>query len=135
MAAEKARHTIWLTNEAWEKVKNNYRSDNCSTQNEFVEKAIRFYAGYINAREAGAYLPRILAEVLESKLIVFGERIDKLLFKLLVQDAIMANLIAADTDVDLQTLESLTGTCIKTIARIHGVLGFEDALKFQKELT
>lgn len=135
MAAEKARHTIWLTNEAWEKVKDNYRSDNCSTQNEFVEKAIRFYAGYINAREAGAYLPRILAEVLESKLIVFGERIDKLLFKLLVQDAIMANLIAADTDVDLQTLESLTGTCIKTIARIHGVLGFEDALKFQKELT
>ena len=135
MAAEKARHTIWLTNEAWEKVKNNYRSDNCSTQNEFVEKAIRFYAGYINAREAGAYLPRILAEVLESKLIVFGERIDKLLFKLLVQDAIMANLIAADADVDLQTLESLTGTCIKTISRIHGVLGFEDALKFQKELT
>ena len=135
MATEKARHTIWLTNEAWEKVKNNYRSDNCSTQNEFVEKAIRFYAGYINAREAGAYLPRILAEVLESKLIVFGERIDKLLFKLLVQDAIMANLIAADTDVDLQTLESLTGTCIKTISRIHGVLGFEDALKFQKELT
>ena len=135
MAAKKARHTIWLTNEAWEKVKNNYRSDNCSTQNEFVEKAIRFYAGYINAREAGAYLPRILAEVLESKLIVFGDRVCKLLFKLAVQEAITANLIAADTDVDLQTLESLTGTCIKTISRIHGVLGFEDALKFQKELT
>lgn len=100
-----------------------------------MEKAIRFYTGYLHAQEAGAYLPRILAEVLESKLIVFGERTDKLLFKLLVQDAIMANLIAADTDVDLQTLESLTGTCIKTISRIHGVLGVKEALKFQKELT
>ena len=135
MSEEKARHTVWLTNETWAMVKKTYHSDNCTTQNEYIEKAVRFYTGYLHAQEAGAYLPRILAEVLESKLIVFGERIDKLLFKLLVQDAIMANLIAADTDVDLQTLESLTGTCIKTISRIHGVLGFEDALKFQKELT
>lgn len=134
MAAEKARHTIWLTNEAWEKVKNNYRSDNCSTQNEFVEKAIRFYAGYINAREAGAYLPRILAEVLESKLIVFGDRVCKLLFKLAVQEAITANLIAADTDVDLKTMETLTGTCVKQVTRVHGALGYEDAIRFQKRL-
>ena len=115
-------------------MKNNYRSDNCSTQNEFVEKAIRFYAGYINAREAGAYLPRILAEVLESKLIVFGDRVCKLLFKLAVQEAITANLIAADTDVDLKTMETLTGTCVKQVTRVHGALDYEDALRFQKRL-
>ena len=134
MEYEKARHTIWLTNKAWEKVKSNYRDDNCSTQNEFVEKAILFYAGYLNAKNAGAYLPRILADVLEGKLTLFGERIDKLLFKLAVEVGIMANLIAADTDIDFQTMESLTGTCVKQVARIHGVLGFKEALKFQKEL-
>ena len=135
MVKAKEKFALWLTRDARDMVEQNYRADNCVSRSEYIEKAIRFYTGYLHAQEAGAYLPRILAEVLESKLIVFGERIDKLLFKLLVQDAIMANLIAADTDVDLQTLESLTGTCIKTIARIHGVLGFEDALRFQKELT
>ena len=30
--------------------------DNCCTQNEFIEKAIRFYAGYISGQEATAYL-------------------------------------------------------------------------------
>lgn len=134
MKSEKARHTVWLTNEAWEKVKNHYRADNCSTQNEFVEKAIRFYAGYLSARDAGAFLPRVLADVLEGKLLLFGEKLGKTLFKLAVQDAVMANLLAADTDVDLETLETLTGTCAKRVMRTHGAMGFDDALKFQKRL-
>ena len=134
MKSEKARHTVWLTNEAWEKVKNHYRDDNCSTQNEYIEKAIRFYTGYLNARDAGAYLPRVLADVLEGKPLIFGEKLGKTLFKLAVQDAVMANLLAADTDVDLETLETLTGTCAKRVMRTHGAMGFDDALKFQKRL-
>ena len=58
----------------------------------------------------------------------------KLLFKLAVQEAITANLIAADTDVDLKTMETLTGTCVKQVTRVHGALGYEDALRFQKRL-
>ena len=134
MSEEKARHTVWLTNETWAMVKKTYHSDNCTTQNEYIEKAIRFYTGYLHAQEAGAYLPRILAEVLESKLIVFGDRVCKLLFKLAVQEAITANLIAADTDVDLKTMETLTGTCVKQVTRVHGALDYEDALRFQKRL-
>ena len=134
MKSEKARHTVWLTNEAWEKVQNHYSDDNCSTQNEYVEKAIRFYTGYLSARDTGAYLPRVLADVLEGKLLIFGEKLGRSLFKLAVQDAVMANLLAADTDVDLETLETLTGTCAKRVMRTHGAMGFDDALKFQKRL-
>ncbi len=28
-------------------VESHYRADNCSTKNEFIEKAIRFYTGYL----------------------------------------------------------------------------------------
>ena len=135
MVKGKEKFALWLAPDAREMVDAHYSADNCFSRSEYIEKAIRFYTGYLHAQEAGAYLPRILAEVLESKLIVFGERIDKLLFKLLVQDAVMANLLAADTDVDLETLETLTGTCARRVMRTHGALGFEDALKFQKELT
>ena len=65
---------------------------------------------------------------------MFGDHICKLLFKLAVQEAITANLIAADTDVDLKTMETLTGTCVKQVTRVHGALGYEDALRFQKRL-
>lgn len=36
----KNRHTVWMTDETWSEVKSHYRGDNCSTQNEYIEKAI-----------------------------------------------------------------------------------------------
>ncbi len=37
MKEEKNRHTVWLTDEAWNEVKTHYQGDNCSTQNEYIE--------------------------------------------------------------------------------------------------
>ena len=134
MVKGKEKFALWLAPDAREMVDAHYSADNCISRSEYIEKAIRFYTGYLNARDAGAFLPRVLADVLEGKLLLFGEKLGKTLFKLAVQDAVMANLLAADTDVDLETLETLTGTCVKRVMRAHGALGFEDALKFQKEL-
>lgn len=83
MNENKNRHTVWLTDEAWSKVKDHYRTDNCSTQNEYIEKAIQFYSGYLDTEQADSYLPRVLSAVLEGKLSALGSRIGKLLFKAL----------------------------------------------------
>ena len=115
MNKNKDRHTVWLTDEAWNKVKDHYRTDNCSTHNEYIEKAIQFYSGYLDTEQADSYLPRVLAEVLEGKLGALGSRIGKLLFKLSVDDVVIANLIAAIADVDLDTLKKMRVKCIKPI--------------------
>ena len=65
---ENKKHSVWLSESAWTEVESRYRRDNCSTRNEFIEKAIRFYSGYLDAESADAYLPRVLADVLEGKL-------------------------------------------------------------------
>ena len=134
MVKGKEKFALWLAPEARGMVDELYRADNCASRSEYIEKAIRFYTGYLRAKDAGAYLPRALADVLEGKLLLYGDRVDKLLFKLAVEVAIMANLIAADTDVDLPTLDSLRGLCVRNAKRTHGSVSFEDALKFQKEL-
>ncbi len=134
MNTEKNRHTVWLTDEAWNQVKEHYQGDNCSTQNEYIEKAIRFYSGYLDAEQADSYLPRVLAEVLEGKLSALGSRIGKLLFKLTVDDAIMANLIANSANIDLDTLQKLRAKCVLDVKRTNGEIDFEDALKYQKRL-
>ena len=61
MKEEKNRHTVWLSDEAWDEVKKHYREDNCTTQNEYIEKAIRFYSGYLDAEHADSYLPSALS--------------------------------------------------------------------------
>lgn len=134
MKAEKSRHTVWLTDEAWDKVIKHYKGDNCSTQNEYIEKAIQFYSGYLDAEQADSYLPRVLAEVLEGKLGALGSRIGKLLYKLSVDDAVMCNLVAAGMDVDLDSLQKMRVKCVKDVKATNGQIDFEDALKFQKRL-
>ena len=68
MNGEKTRHTVWLTSGAWSQVETSYTKDNCTTKNEYIEKAIRFYTGYLNTQNAASYLPRVLADVLDGKL-------------------------------------------------------------------
>ena len=53
MKEEKKRHTIWLTDQAWDNVESHYQKDNCSTKNEYIEKAVQFYSGYLDAERAG----------------------------------------------------------------------------------
>jgi len=134
MNEDKHRHTVWLTDEAWAEVQSHYKDDNCTKQNEYIEKAIRFYSGYLDTERADNYLPRVLSGVLDGKLGALGDRIGRLLFKLAVDDAVMANLIAATSDIDLDTLKKLRAMCVRGVKETNGMISFEDALKFQKGL-
>ena len=134
MNESKNRHTVWLTDETWSKVKDHYRTDNCSTQNEYIEKAIQFYSGYLDTEQADNYLPRVLSDVVEGKLSALGSRIGKLLFKLSTEEALMAHLTAASIDVDLDTMKKLRVKCIKDVRETNGEIDFEDTYKYQKEL-
>ena len=134
MVTGKEKFALWLTPEAREMVRGAYRGDNCASQSEFIEKAVRFYCGYLGAKKDGAYLPRVLAEILEGILSTFGSRIGRLLFKQIVEQSILTHIIAADTDIDLDTLEKLRGRCVQDVRRTNGELPFHDILRFQKGL-
>ena len=60
MAREKIKFALRIAPENQQLVKNLCARDNCQSQNEFIEKAIRFYAGYVSGKEATAYLPPAL---------------------------------------------------------------------------
>jgi len=88
----------------------------------------------VDTKQADSYLPRVLAEVLDGKLGALGSRIGKLLFKLSVDDAVMCNLVAADMDVDLDTLKKVRARCVREVKETNGTINFEDAFKFQKRI-
>lgn len=133
--ADKSRHTVWLSNEAWNQVNLHYREDNCSAHNEYIEKAILFYTGYLDTQNASAYLPRIFSDVLEGKLGALGSRIGRLLFKLAVEQSMIANILAADINADLDDMEKLRSRCVREVKQINGEIKFKDALKYQKGLN
>ena len=134
MKDNRERHTVWLEPAAWDMVEKHYHGDNCTRKNEYIEKAIRFYSGYLDAEGADEYLPRVLAEVLEGKLNALGGRIGRLLFKLAVEQDMNANILAALAEVDLDDVDHLRGQSVQRVKHINGEISFEDALRVQKRL-
>ena len=134
MKEPKKKHSVWLSDSAWAEVEHHYQADNCSTKNEYIEKAIRFYSGYLNTERADEYLPRVLADVLEGKLNAFGKRMGHLLFKLSVDQNLMGNILATDIEADLDTLQKLRVRCAKNVKETNGEIDFQDAFRFQKRI-
>ena len=132
MDFERERHTVWMSADTWNRVQSNYRTDNCASQSEFIEKAICFYTGYLATEKTGDYLPRVLCSSLEGILNIFGDRIGKLMYKLIVEQSMVMHLIAADTDIDDKTLHSLRGRCVSDVNRTNGQISFRDILRFQR---
>ena len=134
MTQKKIKFPLWMTPEAREIVETHYKADNNANRSEYIEKAIRFYSGYLDVKNAGAYLPHMLSEVLESKLGAFGDRLGKQLFKLAVNDGMLTHIEAAGLDVDPAALDKLRVQCMNETRQTHGVIDLEDALRFEREL-
>lgn len=89
MAREKIKFALRITPETQQLVKDLCARDNCQSQNEFIEKAIRFYAGYVSSGEAIDYLPPALVAALRGTVEDSEHRIARLLFKLAVETSMM----------------------------------------------
>ena len=132
MGENRHRHTVWMDDAVWDQVEAHYQADNCSTKNEYIEKAVRFYSGYLDTGSADAYLPRVLADVLEGKLGALGKRMGHLLCKLSVDKNLMGNVLAACIDIDPDELRKARVRCVKEVKETNGEINFEDAVRYQK---
>ena len=119
MANRKIKFPLWLMPETKATVERLYRQDGCSSQSEFMERAILFYCGYLQSEYAGDFLPKILGETLEAILSMFGDRIGRLLFKQTVEHNVMNHILASDTDIDAATYQKMRGMCITSCASMY----------------
>ena len=128
----KRKFALWVKESSLELVRKLYKEDNCSSQSEFIEKAIRFYAGYLSVEENKSYLPNIVTSTLKSIVSESDNRQNRMLFKLSVEMAMMMNVIAAIQDIDKLSLERLRGECVKEVKRTNGSFSFDDAMDWQR---
>ena len=109
--SDKKRHTIWIDERIWEDVLSHYKSDNCSTQNEFVENALRFYIGYLNTKSAGAFLPQAISSVMIGTMDNYARRVGSQLYKLAVVHNKMIGISAGRGFLAPSAQISLTPRC------------------------
>ena len=129
MTNNKEKYAFWLTPEAKKMVESDVALGNCGSQSEFVEKAVRFYDGYLKTQNAGAFLPHAVADVLEGTLGVFANRMAKLLFNLTVEHNITNHLLAADVDMTREDYNKMRGNSVREINSTRGTISLKDVIQ------
>ena len=128
----KARFTLRLEENTYSLVQQWYKKDNCESMNEFIEKAILLYVGYLSAENPRSYLPNIVTSTLKGIVSESDNKQNRMLFKLAVEMAMMMNVIASAQNIDKLSLERLRGECVKEVKRTNGTFSLEDAVDWQK---
>lgn len=131
MSSNKTMCCVYLEPETYEMVKAIYKLDGSSNKSVFIEKAIKFYLGYVCSNKTSEYLSTVVSDSVERKLGSFENRMAKMLFKYSVEQAIMMNVIAAYHKVDKPQLDRLRGQCVEEIKRTKGRFDFNDAMDWQ----
>ena len=132
MAEEKVRFQMRISPDTDRRIKEAMSLANCQSKNEFVEKALLFYCGYLSCDDNTEYLAPLVVSSLQSTVKNSEERIARMQFKLAVEIAIMMHVLAAGMEISEEDLIALRKRCVDDVSRTRGEVKFSDAVRFQK---
>lgn len=122
---------MWILPETLELIENNYKRDNCRSKSGYIERAIEFYTGYINASRETSYLPNVMLSNMKAIVDQGTDQQNKLIFKLCVELAMIESILVVTNDLRKDDIEKLRGDCIDIIKRVNGNFKFESVAKWQ----
>ena len=131
MAKEKM--AVYFQPETIKKIEQEYKEDNCASKTEFIEKAVKFYIGYLRQQGEVNYLSPLITETVKAQIKGTEQRLARLIFKVAVELGKLSHMTAAMNDVDDETLKSLHAMCVTEVRKINGIIDYENAVEYQKE--
>ena len=128
MTEEKVKFQMRIDPDTDRKIKAAMPRANCRSQNEFMEKAVRFYCDYLAAEDVANFLPPIFVHAMQGTIQSSENRIARLLFKLTVEISMMMNVLAMGLEVDVSQLDNLRWRCVQEIKKVNGTISFKDTM-------
>ena len=133
MREKKQKFALWVYPSTMEVLEKYMEESECRSKSDFIEKAIRFYAGFLAAQTYQDYLPNVAISCMKGSLGSFERRTSNILFKVAVELSMMNFLLASAHRVSRETMESLRNMCIREVKSCNGTLTLEDAAGFLRD--
>ena len=127
----KQRFNLRLNDEAIDVVKTLYKKDNCKSYNEFIEKAIMFYGGYVANDNEKDYLPSAFITAMNNIVDENTTRLSRHMFRYAVEITMIKNILAILAGIDMIDIKTLERSAIEEVRKINGVIDMEEAIKWQ----
>ena len=106
------------------KIESWYKLDDCQSRNEFVVKAVNFYADFL-AGQVNGVLPTAIQSAIDGRLGMFEDRLARLFYKLAVEMDMGMSAILDCIQVDADYLRKLRSDSVKNVKATNGLLTFE----------
>ena len=129
MTEEKVKFQMRIDPDTDRKIKAAMPRANCRSQNEFMEKAVRFYCDYLAAEDVANFLPRIFVHAMRDTIKSSENRIARLLFKLTVEISMMMHVLALGLEINVNQLDDLRWQCVQEVKKLNGAITFKDTLE------
>ena len=130
----KKRTAVWLSPGVIRRMDSWLEKDNCSTRSEFIEKALRFYMGYLATEDTSEYLSQALVDTLQGIVADNSNRLRTMIFKWCVELNMMGHTIAAHFRADPINRRELRAYAVDEVKRTNGQISFDRALDQQRRL-
>ncbi|MDL2254087.1 hypothetical protein LJC49_08495 [Ruminococcaceae bacterium OttesenSCG-928-I18] len=129
MSDTKIKFALWMYPKTQNVVQRLYKTDNCRSQSEFIEKAIHFYAGYISSQDSTLFLSDALLPAIKGFVQDSEHRIRQNLFKQAVEVALNTRVIATYEGIEALPLSRMRGQVVNDLKRTNGGIKLDEAVR------
>ena len=128
------RTVVWLDAKLVPRMDGWLAADNCKNRSEFINKALRFYMGYLGTEDNTTYISQAILTAIQGTLDDNNNRLCRILFKCAVELSMLCHTIAAHFRDTLEDRRALRGYVVDEVKRTNGQIRFEDAQDVQRQL-
>ena len=121
----KVRPTLRVEPRTAQRVEQWYKAANCRSQNEFMERAINFYADYLEMNDNNDLLPQALQSYLDGRLSQLESRLSAISFDCMVGLDELTSIIADYFEFTEDELRRRRRDSINTVKKTNGYISLD----------
>ena len=114
------------------KIEQWYQADNCKSQNEFVERAVNFYADCLSAIDT-LLLPVAIQSAIDGRLGLMEKNLNARFFEYAVELDMMNGIISDACEFDRDELKRRRAQSVQNVKATNGLISLEKRARFRQE--
>lgn len=120
---------VRLRDDQWEDCDRLYWKLGLSSRNHFIRDAVDFYIAYLQGKQSARFITRELESVISAKIHDSENRLCRLLFKLAVDQNLLAHLVGYACEYGYDEIEVMRVDSIREVKETNGSIRADDVLK------
>ena len=121
----KSRLTFRPSDETRRRIEQWYKADNCSSLNDFIEKAVNNYIDRLEIKDDNRVLPLAITSAIDGRLGLLEKNLSSLSFNHTVELDMLVSIVAEAFNFSREDLQRLRAQSVKNVRNTNGRISLE----------